>query len=465
MLIDKFLSNENGLVKPETIFSKPDENHNDHIHRHAECLKPYDPATARKSISRGLAYKLSIGGIVNKTKISPAEQQQSPSEVTDITDPAPASRSEQTPSGRTEPIPSSRSEFTPASRTEPAMNSRESAAANKMYGIPAGIDTLMDEEDEDPTVIYPTISADNTGGISNAGNGPRVNNNSGGVGSKINTGLGPGFGNGPVSDAKRQTSSVVKNTRPPQTWKAGKASADLVPVDPSKNISKEVPAKTWKAVRFTSTISRGSNTTASILVTKSVQTVSTAYKLRLNRWPVWSNNVDDEYYHGRPVAVEDVGYHHPLWMRRILSFVFSQFGIVLFLTSWISGHAALFQHLEQQPDVKLVNDVVASRNELVITLATELRQVFPYEMAWRRKIDDYFIKFEATLNNATARGYSTNRRAFYKWDYLDFLLFSFQLVTGQGNCHTGLHRLQKSVKKHTKESLMKNPTNEHVIWS
>jgi hypothetical protein len=120
-------------------------------------------------------------------------------------------------------------------------------------------------------------------------------------------------------------------------------------------------------------------------------------------------------------------------MRRILSFIFSQFGILLFLTSWISGHAALFQHLEQQPDVKLVNDVVSSRNELVITLATELRQVFPYEMAWRRKIDDYFIKFEATLNNATARGYSTSRRAFYKWEYLDFLLFSFQLVTGQGD--------------------------------
>ena len=166
-----------------------------------------------------------------------------------------------------------------------------------------------------------------------------------------------------------------------------------------------------------------------------MQTVSTAYKLRLNRWPVWSSNFDSGYYQSSSSSSVE-GYYYPLWTRRSLSFIFSQFGIVLFLTTWITGHAALFQHLEQQPDIKLVNDVVSSRNELVITLATELRQVFPYEMAWRRKIDDYFIKFEATLNNATARGYSTHKRAFYKWDYLDFLLFSLQLVTGQGDIIT-----------------------------
>jgi hypothetical protein len=279
--------------------------------------------------------------------------------------------------------------------------------------------------------MLPGIANDYSSNISSTGNGPKVNTNV--TAPKINTGTTTPYGNGPGNDGKRQGSSLVKTVaRPSQTWKAGKPTADLMPTE-SKSISKEVPTKTWKAVRFSSTISRGSNTTTSILVTKSVQTVSTAYKLRLNRWPVWSDSVDDQYYRGRPIPAPKEGFYYPLWMRRILSFIFSQFGILLFLTSWISGHAALFQHLEQQPDVKLVNDVVSSRNELVITLATELRQVFPYEMAWRRKIDDYFIKFEATLNNATARGYSTSRRAFYKWEYLDFLLFSFQLVTGQGD--------------------------------
>jgi hypothetical protein len=290
----------------------------------------------------------------------------------------------------------------------------------------------MDEDIDDPTGgMLPGIAVDYSGNISSTGNGPKVNTNV--TAPKINTGTTTPYGNGPGNDGKRQGSSLVKTVaRPSQTWKAGKPTADLMPTE-SKSISKEVPTKTWKAVRFSSTISRGSNTTTSILVTKSVQTVSTAYKLRLNRWPVWSDSVDDQYYRGRPIPAPKEGFYYPLWMRRILSFIFSQFGILLFLTSWISGHAALFQHLEQQPDVKLVNDVVSSRNELVITLATELRQVFPYEMAWRRKIDDYFIKFEATLNNATARGYSTSRRAFYKWEYLDFLLFSFQLVTGQGD--------------------------------
>jgi hypothetical protein len=396
MLIDKFLSSEKGLAEPDTIFNHPDENHdhNDPSHRHAECLKPYNPKTARKSIGRGPAFKLSLG---SKTKISPAttEQQQ----------------------------------YQQQQQTQ-EMFSRESAAASKMYGNP-GVDPMTDEDLEDPTGgMLPGLTSDYGANISSTGNGPKVNNSV--TASRINTGLSTPYGNGPVSDGKRQGSSMVKTTtgRPTQTWKAGKPNADLLPAE-SKSISKEVPTKTWKAVRFSSTISRGSNTTTSILVSKSVQTVSTAYKLRLNRWPVWGDSVDDQYYNGRPEVKK--GYYYPLWLRRILSFIFSQFGIVLFLTSWISGHAALFQHLEQQPDVKLVNDVVASRNELVITLATELRQVFPYEMAWRRKIDDYFIKFEATLNNATARGYSTNRRAFYKWEYLDFLLFSFQLVTGQGD--------------------------------
>jgi hypothetical protein len=291
----------------------------------------------------------------------------------------------------------------------------------------------MDEDIDDPTGgMLPGIAVDYSGNISSTGNGPKVNTNV--TAPKINTGTTTPYGNGPGNDVKRQGSSLVKTVaRPSQTWKAGKPTADLMPTE-SKSISKEVPTKTWKAVRFSSTISRGSNTTTSILVTKSVQTVSTAYKLRLNRWPVWSDSVDDQYYRGRPTTATKEGFYYPLWMRRILSFIFSQFGILLFLTICINGHAALFQHLEQQPDdVKLVNDVVSSRNELVITLATELRQVFPYEMAWRRKIDDYFIKFEATLNNATVRGYSTSRRAFYKWEYLDFLLFSFQLVTGQGD--------------------------------
>ena len=357
MLIDVFLPAEKGLVKSETVLNKPDENQNhdhDHsTHRHAECLKPYNPKTARRSTGRGPAFKTSVTSL---TKYRNGQD-----------------------SGMYDP--------------------------NRLFAVSAADGDDLNDPD--------------AAGISN----DMRNNNNGGR-----------AGNG---DVRRQGSSIVRTGRVSTTvWKAGNKGSDLTATD-SKNISKEVPSKTWKAVRFTSTISRGSNTTTSICVTKSVQTVSTAYKLRLNRWPVWSSNFDSGYYQSSSSSSSSVeGYYYPLWTRRILSFIFSQFGIVLFLTTWITGHAALFQHLEQQPDIKLVNDVVSSRNELVITLATELRQVFPYEMAWRRKIDDYFIKFEATLNNATARGYSTHKRAFYKWDYLDFLLFSLQLVTGQGDIIT-----------------------------
>ena len=146
---------------------------------------------------------------------------------------------------------------------------------------------------------------------------------------------------------------------------------------------------------------------------------------RLNRWPSCGGA-------GGSSTSSPTTFYYPQWARQIIAFIFSQFGIILFLSAWICTHAALFQYFEQQPDLKLVNEVVTGRNDLVVTLATELRQVFPYEMAWRRKIDDYFIKFESILNNATNRGYSTTKRTFYKWDYFDFLLFSLQLVTGQG---------------------------------
>lgn len=379
MLIDAFLSDEKGLDNSdETGFNKPDENHNHHeskyCHRHEECLKPYVPKIARRSTHRGPALKTSV---IRSSRIQVADNQDMYSQG------SPATRllTNEMDDNLTEDVSVTMSDSGPDRVTPGRTNN-------------GGV------------MIAPLSRTSNNGGIG----APKYN----------------------PSEARRQGSSVAKAPRPTGTWKAGKPASDLVPVEP-KNISKDIPTKTWKAVRFASTCSRGSNTMSSINVTKGVQTVSTAYKLRLNRWPVWSTSLD--YYQGgqRPSISKEEGYHYPLWTRRILSIVFSQFGIVLFLTSWITGHAALFQHLEQQPDVKLVNDVVSSRNELVITLATELRQVFPYEMAWRRKIDDYFIKFEATLNNATARGYSTHRRAFYKWDYFDFLLFSFQLVTGQGD--------------------------------
>lgn len=386
MLIDAFLSDEKGLDNSdETGLNQPDENHNHHeskyCHRHEECLKPYNPKIARRSTSRGPALKTSV---IRSSRLRSANNQDM------------------------------YSQGSPATR----LFTTDMADDNLTEDVSV---IMSDGPDRVPAGMNPANTRTNNGGAMIA---PVSRTNNGGLGgAKYN-----------LSDARRQGSSVPKPPRPTQSWKAGKSAMDLVPVEP-KNISKDVPTKTWKAVRFAATCSRGSNTVSSINVTKGVQTVSTAYKLRLNRWPVWGTSLD--YYGGgqSPSTSKEESYHYPLWIRRILSIVFSQFGIVLFLTSWITGHAALFQHLEQQPDVKLVNDVVSSRNELVITLATELRQVFPYEMAWRRKIDDYFIKFEATLNNATARGYSTQRRAFYKWDYLDFLLFSFQLVTGQGDYH------------------------------
>ena len=112
--------------------------------------------------------------------------------------------------------------------------------------------------------------------------------------------------------------------------------------------------------------------------------------------------------------------------------------MAILVSAWVASSAAVFHHLERQNDRQLVLDVTTRRNQLVANLATELRQVFPYEMAWRRKIDDYLTRFEQILANATLRGYSvaansSHHAACCQWSYADALLFCFQLVTGQGS--------------------------------
>ena len=63
----------------------------------------------------------------------------------------------------------------------------------------------------------------------------------------------------------------------------------------------------------------------------------------------------------------------------------------------------------------------------------QIQQVYPYEMAWRSRIDDYLTDFENIISKAKLGGYSPNQTLFYQWTYADALLFCLQLVTGQGN--------------------------------
>ena len=107
-------------------------------------------------------------------------------------------------------------------------------------------------------------------------------------------------------------------------------------------------------------------------------------------------------------------------------------GILIFLSMWVAINGAMFHYLEHKVDNQVVTDVVSKKKEIVISLATDLRQVSPYELAWRKKIGEYFDKFENLLVNATLSRNVKTDGTLFRSSYSDSVLFCLQLVTGMG---------------------------------
>lgn len=140
--------------------------------------------------------------------------------------------------------------------------------------------------------------------------------------------------------------------RPSQTWR---------PVG-QLSLSSEVTMRGWKTVRFSTTCSRECNTEATSWFNRSVQTLPTSFRLRLNALPLCGG--------------DDTSFYYRRWVRALVSLLFSQIGLVIFVVGWVTSSAALFHQLEQPNDQQLVDDVALQRNQLVVSLTTELRQVF-----------------------------------------------------------------------------------------
>ena len=190
-------------------------------------------------------------------------------------------------------------------------------------------------------------------------------------------------------------------------------------------VASEISAKSLKTLRFSTTCSRATNTHSSAQVSRSAQTANSVYKYRLNMMP----KLSDRRW------AKAVGFRArcDVCTRRLLSFLFSQLGIIIFLAVWVTINAALFHFLEHKIDNQVVTDVVSKKKEIVISLATDLRQVSPYELAWRKKIGEYFDKFENLLVNATLSRNVKTDGTLFRSSYVDSILFCFQLVTGMGN--------------------------------
>lgn len=80
------------------------------------------------------------------------------------------------------------------------------------------------------------------------------------------------------------------------------------------------------------------------------------------------------------------------------------------------------------------------KNDTAILLATELRQVVPYEEVWARTVFQYLEVFEKDLLKAAAVGYRRldDEDRDQRWSWTSSFFFSMALMTTTGNKATDL---------------------------
>ncbi|XP_066943401.1 uncharacterized protein [Macrobrachium rosenbergii] len=120
----------------------------------------------------------------------------------------------------------------------------------------------------------------------------------------------------------------------------------------------------------------------------------------------------------------------------------SQVGLVVVVLAWWVAGAAIFSAVEGTAETETVNNMASLRTDLVLGLATELRQVLPYDVVWRTKIETYMGRLETAVLDAARAGYASRAPT---WTMSGALLYSASLTTlvgpGGMTLRTGFSRL------------------------
>ncbi|KAG7158728.1 TWiK family of potassium channels protein 7-like 1 [Homarus americanus] len=120
----------------------------------------------------------------------------------------------------------------------------------------------------------------------------------------------------------------------------------------------------------------------------------------------------------------------------------SQVGLMLVVVAWWVVGAAIFSTVEGAAESDTVNRMATLRTDLVLGLATELRQVLPYETVWRTKIETYMERLETAVLDAARAGYASRAPT---WTMSGALLYSASLTTLVGpsgmTVRTGFSRI------------------------
>ncbi|XP_076059400.1 uncharacterized protein LOC143036028 [Oratosquilla oratoria] len=104
----------------------------------------------------------------------------------------------------------------------------------------------------------------------------------------------------------------------------------------------------------------------------------------------------------------------------------SQLGLAIVVVAWWVVGAVVLAAVEGPPERTTRENMAAFRNDLVIELATELRQVRPYDWVWRAKIEAYMERLEAKVLEAARAGYVSRAPT---WTLTGALLYSASLTT------------------------------------
>ncbi|KAK7079898.1 hypothetical protein SK128_018429 [Halocaridina rubra] len=120
----------------------------------------------------------------------------------------------------------------------------------------------------------------------------------------------------------------------------------------------------------------------------------------------------------------------------------SQVGLLIVVLAWWVAGAAIFSAVEGSAESETVNNMATLRTDLVLGLATELRQVRPYDVVWRTKIESYMGRLETAVLDAARAGYASRAPI---WTMSGALLYSASLTTlvgpGGMTLRTGFSRL------------------------
>ncbi|XP_029167492.1 uncharacterized protein LOC114937979 [Nylanderia fulva] len=125
------------------------------------------------------------------------------------------------------------------------------------------------------------------------------------------------------------------------------------------------------------------------------------------------------------------------YLRFLGRLSFSQFGLLWLLVMWIVAGAAAFCAAEGPREREQVVSLKGMQKDLVIDLATELRQLRTerdedVEPLWRDKIRQYVTNHEKLLLVAVSSGYGEGGNSGQLWTFPGCVLFAISLITTLG---------------------------------